>query len=89
MHFKVIQKIRLLIRLVDYLALIFIDSFLIRVTFLDQNGLPKKGMKIEVNESVRSFVTEDSDEPALGGKIHTFSQKGALNPCRFFDQMLV
>ena len=28
-------------------------------------------MKIEVNESVRSFVTEDSDEPALGGKIHT------------------
>ena len=29
-------------------------------------------MKIEVNESVRSFVTEDSDEPALSGKIHTF-----------------
>ena len=28
-------------------------------------------MKIEVNESVRSFVTEVSDEPALGGKIHT------------------
>jgi hypothetical protein len=46
-------------------------------------------MKIEVNESVRSFVTEDSDEPALGGKIHTFSQNLLLNPCRFCDQMLV
>ena len=58
------------------------QSFWIRTVF-------RNGMKIEVNESVRSFVTEDSDEPASGGKIHTFSQNLFLNLCRFCDQMLV
>ena len=45
MHFKVIQKTLIVDSTCGFLALIFIDSFLIRVTFLDQNSLPKKGWK--------------------------------------------